>query len=367
MARDLHNNKLTGPEFDADCLQVNDFIAIPDNAYSREQVPLMEKSILGKLEWYLTVPTPYVFLVRYIKPLVPSDPEMENMCPFRTETLKHYTGYSEVQLRDCAKPLVSYHTAFPEKKKNSDIYGLWKNKSLSDFGMATQCVSPTRINDHYLTNVLLKINSKGAALLDFYSTTNGQKPSQIVVFRDGVSESQFSQVLDNELDQMIKAYQHLREENIPKFTVIVAQKLFQAGGVPENFPLGTVVDTKIVHPRNYYLYMCAQAGLIVPKEYYFNLCSMLNLLWGLCAQLVANGQLVAEKTAKKDGLITNIDATDVDDELAAVEYVRELQLVGICRMLIACKYEEIWAPEVNDFIAISDNAYSRKQGLLMEK
>lgn len=26
---------------------------------------------------------------------------------------------------------------------------------------------------------------------------------------------------------------------------------------------------------------------------------------------------------------------------------RELQLVGISSMLIACKYEEIWAPEVN--------------------
>lgn len=29
------------------------------------------------------------------------------------------------------------------------------------------------------------------------------------------------------------------------------------------FPAGTVVDTKIVHPRNYDFYMCAQAGLIV--------------------------------------------------------------------------------------------------------
>lgn len=41
----------------------------------------------------------------------------------------------------------------------------------------------------------------------------------------------------------LQAYQHLREENIPKFTVIVAQKnhhtkLFQAGGVPENVPPG---------------------------------------------------------------------------------------------------------------------------------
>jgi cyclin B len=36
----------------------------------------MEKAILGKLEWYLTVPTPYVFLVRYNKASIPSDKEV---------------------------------------------------------------------------------------------------------------------------------------------------------------------------------------------------------------------------------------------------------------------------------------------------
>lgn len=39
-------------------------------------------------------------------------------------------------------------------------------------------------------------------LKDFYSTSNGNKPKQIVVFRDGVSESQFSQVLSIELEQI---------------------------------------------------------------------------------------------------------------------------------------------------------------------
>ncbi|KAF2284876.1 hypothetical protein GH714_031781 [Hevea brasiliensis] len=38
--------------------------------------------------------------------------------------------------------------------------GPWKKKCLSDFGIVTQCISPFKINDQYLTNVLLKINSK---------------------------------------------------------------------------------------------------------------------------------------------------------------------------------------------------------------
>ncbi|XP_050206927.1 protein argonaute 16 [Mercurialis annua] len=241
------------------------------------------------------------------------------------------------------------------ERKNSDIYGPWKKKCLSDFGIITQCISPFKINDQYLTNVLLKINSKLGGinslleiehtkhirhimdtptmilgmdvshgspgrsdipsvaavvgslhwplisryrasvrtqspkvemidalfkpvddknddgimrelLIDFYQTSNGRKPKQIILFRDGVSESQFNQVLNIEVEQIKQAFQHLGEDEIPKFTVIIAQKnhhtkLFQASG-PENVPAGTVVDTKIVHPRNYDFYMCAHAGMI---------------------------------------------------------------------------------------------------------
>ncbi|KAF8410786.1 hypothetical protein HHK36_003323 [Tetracentron sinense] len=241
------------------------------------------------------------------------------------------------------------------ERKNSDIYGPWKKKNLSDFGIVTQCISPLKINDQYLTNVLLKINSKLGGtnsilaiehspcipmikdtptmilgmdvshgspgqsdmpsiaavvgsrswplisryrasvrtqspkvemidslykplangeddgiirelLMDFYMTSNSRKPKQIIIFRDGVSESQFNQVLNIELEQIIKALKHLGEVDLPKFTVIIAQKnhhtkLFQAGA-PDNVPPGTVVDTKVVHPRNYDFYMCAQAGMI---------------------------------------------------------------------------------------------------------
>ncbi|GJN34391.1 hypothetical protein PR202_gb23047 [Eleusine coracana subsp. coracana] len=103
-------------------------------------------------------------------------------------------------------------------------------------------------------------------LLDFYQTSQQRKPSQIIIFRDGVSESQFSQVLNVELNQIIKAYQHMGQGDIPKVTVIIAQKnhhtkLFQANS-PENVPPGTVVDTGIVHPRQYDFYMCAHAGPI---------------------------------------------------------------------------------------------------------
>ncbi|KAL1205751.1 Protein argonaute 6 [Cardamine amara subsp. amara] len=132
--------------------------------------------------------------------------------------------------------------------------------------------------------------------VEFYKTSRSRKPKQIIIFRDGVSESQFNQVLNIEVDQIIKAYQHLGESDVPKFTVIVAQKnhhtkLFQAKG-HENVPAGTVVDTKIVHPTNYDFYMCAHAGIIGtsrPAHYHvlldeigFEPDDLQNLIHSLC-------------------------------------------------------------------------------------
>eukprot|EP00039_Didymoeca_costata_P022912 m.5554 g.5554 ORF g.5554 m.5554 type:complete len:359 (+) comp3331_c0_seq1:193-1269(+) len=44
----------------------------------------------------------------------------------------------------------------------------------------------------------------------------------------------------------------------------------------------------------------------------------------------------------------------------------KLQLVGVTGMLLACKYEEMWPPEVADFVYMTDNAYTSKQILNME-
>lgn len=128
--------------------EVNDFVTISESAYSNDQILKMEKAILGKLEWYITVPTPYVFLSRYIKASIPDD-EMENLvyflaelalmnygsisfCPsmvaasavyvarqtlFKTpvwtETLRTHTGFSESQIKECAKMLVNLQSAAP--------------------------------------------------------------------------------------------------------------------------------------------------------------------------------------------------------------------------------------------------------------
>ncbi|KAG8363748.1 hypothetical protein BUALT_Bualt19G0054500 [Buddleja alternifolia] len=103
-------------------------------------------------------------------------------------------------------------------------------------------------------------------LEDFYISSQHRKPDHIIIFRDGVSESQFNQVLNVELEQIIKACKMRDESWSPKFTMVVAQKnhhtkFFQANS-PDNVPPGTVIDNGICHPRNNDFYMCAHAGMI---------------------------------------------------------------------------------------------------------
>ncbi|XP_058745122.1 protein argonaute 4-like [Vicia villosa] len=243
------------------------------------------------------------------------------------------------------------------EKKNSELYGPWKKKNLVEHGIVTQCIAPAKLNDQYLTNVLMKINAKLGGMnsllgierspsdhiifnvptlilgmdvshgspgqdipsiaavvgsrqwpliskykacvrsqgskvemidnlfkpvpgpkgttkdegiirelvMEFYLSSR-KIPKNIIIFRDGVSESQFNQVLNIELGQIIEACKFHDESWKPKFTVIVAQKnhhtkFFQPRS-SDNVPAGTVVDNTICHPRNYDFYMCAHAGSI---------------------------------------------------------------------------------------------------------
>ena len=56
----------------------------------------------------------------------------------------------------------------------------------------------------------------------------------------------------------------------------------------------------------------------------------------------------------------------IDRFLAQQAVVRKkLQLGGLVAMLLACKYEEVLVPVVDDLVFISDKAYTRKEVLEM--
>ena len=52
----------------------------------------------------------------------------------------------------------------------------------------------------------------------------------------------------------------------------------------------------------------------------------------------------------------------IDRYLEKISIPRQkLQLVGVASMLIACKYEEIYAPETKDFVFVTDKAFTREE------
>lgn len=44
----------------------------------------------------------------------------------------------------------------------------------------------------------------------------------------------------------------------------------------------------------------------------------------------------------------------------------ELQLIGLASMFVSAKFEEMFAPEIHDFVYMSDKAYDKKDILRME-
>lgn len=44
-----------------------------------------------------------------------------------------------------------------------------------------------------------------------------------------------------------------------------------------------------------------------------------------------------------------------------------LQLIGVSAMLVACKYEETYSPDISDFVYITDSSFTKEQILAMEK
>ncbi|KAH7300297.1 hypothetical protein KP509_24G055000 [Ceratopteris richardii] len=126
--------------------EINDFVKICDKAYTRDQILEMEKRMLNKLMFNLTVPTPYVFLVRLLKAAC-SDPRLEMLAFFLTELclteysmikyrpsciaasavyaaqmtlgrspywntlLQRHSGYTEMHLSECAMLMISFHKA----------------------------------------------------------------------------------------------------------------------------------------------------------------------------------------------------------------------------------------------------------------
>ncbi|XP_075958308.1 cyclin-A1 [Anarhichas minor] len=77
-------------------------------------------------------------------------------------------------------------------------------------------------------------------------------------------------------------------------------------------------------------------------------------------------EVVQEYTLRSETL--HLAVNYLDRFLSCTAYVKrgKLQLVGTAALLIAAKYEEIFPPELNEFVHTTDNTYTKKQLVRME-
>uniref|UniRef100_A0A7N0ZYK3 Cyclin N-terminal domain-containing protein n=1 Tax=Kalanchoe fedtschenkoi TaxID=63787 RepID=A0A7N0ZYK3_KALFE len=150
---------------------VTDFIYISDKAYTRQEILDMERLMLNTLQFNMSLPTPYVFIRRFLK-AAQSDKKLEllsffmiELCLVEYEMLKFqpsvlaaaaiYTAmctiersnkqwsktsewhskYTEDQLLECAKMMVKLH----DKSATGKLTGVHRKYSTARFGYTTSC------------------------------------------------------------------------------------------------------------------------------------------------------------------------------------------------------------------------------------
>jgi eukaryotic translation initiation factor 2C len=129
--------------------------------------------------------------------------------------------------------------------------------------------------------------------------TGNTAPTRLIFYRDGVSEGQFKQVLDEELKALQAACKELKIT--PKITVIVVAKRHHVRFFPRqgegdrnsgNCLAGTVVDQTVAHPTEFDWYLQSHAGIlgtsrpahynVLYDENTFNADSLQSLSFALC-------------------------------------------------------------------------------------
>lgn len=148
--------------------------------------------------------------------------------------------------------------------------------------MRMQKYDPTVASKEIIDND--KMRAMARERLESWKNANGRFPSNILYYRDGVSESQFSQVLDNEVQMIRDAHTDVvhntsQASSELKVTAVVVVKRHNVRLYPRNpdrtsdkdncLP-GTVVDRGTTHPYNFDFFLIshdALQGTALPTHY----------------------------------------------------------------------------------------------------
>ncbi|XP_038705908.1 protein argonaute 7 isoform X2 [Tripterygium wilfordii] len=169
---------------------------------------------------------------------------------------------------------------------------------------ANKYVSRMRSQKHR-QEIIQDLGEMVGELLDDFQQEVKKLPKRIIFFRDGVSETQFYKVLQEELQAIREACSRYPSYR-PPITFAVVQKRHHTRLFPhendsshsqnqfsdENIPPGTVVDTVVTHPREFDFYLCSHWGVkgtsrpthyhVLWDESHFTSDELQKLIYNLC-------------------------------------------------------------------------------------
>ncbi|KAJ4292979.1 Protein argonaute [Collariella sp. IMI 366227] len=151
------------------------------------------------------------------------------------------------------------------------------NTSASNASTAAMCVSMDK--DAAIYDAAIQTNGWGVEIVQpsnmhtmlgplivKWKNSNKVAPVHVFYIRDGVSEGQFAQVMEWEVDEMRKVFKEAVGV-VPKITVIIATKRHHIRFFPErgdrngNCMPGTLVEREVTHPFHYDFYLCSHSAI----------------------------------------------------------------------------------------------------------
>ncbi|KHN72675.1 Uncharacterized protein Tcan_07259 [Toxocara canis] len=135
---------------------------------------------------------------------------------------------------------------------------------------ATRYSCSLKLQERFHERIFYMVDAMRERLLRFYERTK-LRPAHIVVFRDGVSNSEFLDTMNEELAQLKTAMNRLASDYDPTISYVVIQKRHHTRFYVEddqyargnhNVPPGTVVDDEITSPNMFDFYLCSHLGAI---------------------------------------------------------------------------------------------------------
>jgi eukaryotic translation initiation factor 2C len=117
------------------------------------------------------------------------------------------------------------------------------------------------VNQEHRVEMIQDAEEMAKALLNQFLKESQNTPERILYLRDGVSEGQYSQVIEIELSAIRKAAEAVTNSKRVKIAVIIVKKRHHTRFFPlQNAPIdektgnvkpGTVVDSQITHPSEF--------------------------------------------------------------------------------------------------------------------